>query len=167
MTAANTGAGRIRRATRDDVPRIVALERAIFTDPWSARALAGALVRPEAVFLVFEREGTVAGYATGIQVVDEGEILNIAVDPGERRRGAGRELLAALLDSLVQRGARRLFLEVRASNAAAIALYEAFGFRRIGRRAAYYVRPVEDAVTMGTEIPLSGRQNDDRSHEIG
>ncbi len=138
-----------RPATAADIPAVAAIERDVFSDPWSARSLADALARPETVFLALDGEdGRVAGYAIGRAVRNEGEVLNLAVRAEARRHGGGGHLLSALLGGLKRRGARRVFLEVRSSNEAAVRLYEAAGFRRIGRRPAYYAHPREDAVTM-------------------
>lgn len=88
-------------------------------------------------------------------VLDEAEVLTIAVDPACRRQGCGRRLLSAHLDSLARRGARQLFLEVGETNEAARHLYERMGFREIGRRPAYY--PLPDgtriaAICMGRQV---------------
>lgn len=93
-------------------------------------------------FQVAERDGAVAGFSVHRATdVGEWELLNIAVAPEFRRRGVARELLAAL-------PAGRIFIEVRASNAAARTLYETSGFRSIGVRRRYYHSPVEDGIVM-------------------
>jgi len=138
-----------RPFTAGDIPRVAQIERSIFSDPWSAAAFAEALRQPHVRSLVLEDgEGGVIGYGLGSIVGDEAEILNLAIDPARRRRGAGRRLLDALLALLRAEGAGRFYLEVRRSNAAAIGLYEAAGFRPMGVRPAYYTRPREDALTM-------------------
>ncbi len=93
-----------------------------------------------------------AGFVVARVAAGETEILNIGVDPGVRRRGYGMRLLGAALEECRREGASRIFLEVRESNAAAIALYERSGFRRTGRRVKYYFDPVEDAVCMALEF---------------
>lgn len=90
----------------------------------------------------------VAGYAVAHHAADEGEILNLAVAPAHHRRGIGRALVEEVLARLAARGVRAVFLEVRASNTAARALYAGVGFREVGRRARYYRRPVEDAIVL-------------------
>jgi ribosomal-protein-alanine N-acetyltransferase len=90
----------------------------------------------------------VGGYIVALDAADEGEILNLAVAPGGRRRGLGRALVDAMLDTLADRGVRHVYLEVRESNAPARALYAALGFAEAGRRKAYYRRPVEDAIVL-------------------
>jgi ribosomal-protein-alanine N-acetyltransferase len=111
--------------------------------------------------------GVLRGYAAGTIVADEAEVLNLAVAPAFRRRGVARALLAALLDALEARGARSLFLEVRASNSAALALYRAFGFRELGRRIGYYRAPHEDAITMVKDHSAGTPKNDSKLHEFG
>jgi len=98
----------------------------------------------------------VVGYLVARQMADEGEILNLGVDPAARRRGVGRILVSAGLDRLGVLGARAVFLEVRESNVAARALYGRFGFAEVSRRAKYYRRPVEDAILLRAAIPAGG-----------
>jgi len=87
-------------------------------------------------------------YAVFWQVLDQGELGNVAVDPAWRRRGMARRLIRAVMERAAARGVRELFLEVRPSNMGARQLYESFGFRRVGQRRNYYQKPVEDAVVM-------------------
>jgi ribosomal-protein-alanine N-acetyltransferase len=138
-----------------DLAAVVAIEAAIFPDPWSRRSFAATLGRPGVRgFALDDEAGRLIGYGVGSLAADEGEILNIAVEPSARGRGAGRQLLRAMLDWLAGAGAGRVFLEVRRSNAAAIALYEGSGFRSTGVRRGYYAKPREDAVTMVLEVGL-------------
>ena len=102
----------------------------------------------DTLFLVAEVGEGVAGYVVALDAADEGEILNLAVAEGGRRRGLGRALVEAIVAALSERGVRQVYLEVRESNAAARALYAAFGFKDVGRRQAYYRRPVEDAIVL-------------------
>ena len=90
----------------------------------------------------------VIGYAGLLVAADEGYITNVAVDPSRRRQGVAAQLLQ-VFDNFA-RGNRLAFLtlEVRPSNAAAIALYRGFGFREVGRRRNYYDLPKEDALIL-------------------
>ncbi len=88
------------------------------------------------------------GYAGVFVLFGEAELTNIAVLPSERRRGAARSMLTALISLSRTLGAELLHLEVRESNAPAISLYEAFGFQIDGRRKNYYSSPREDALLM-------------------
>lgn len=145
-------ARRARPLTAADLDAVAAIEREVFTDPWSNRAF-GDLLGLDHVrgFVVEDGKGVIVGYAVCSQVADEGEILNLATAPGARRKGIGRALLAAVLQWLGEHGAVKVFLEVRRSNEAAIAMYEAAGFATLGVRPNYYRRPTEDAVTMVLE----------------
>jgi len=96
--------------------------------------------------------GDIAGYAIAHAAADEGEILNLGVGPAHRRRGAGRELVRAMMETLATRGVRAVYLEVRESNVAARELYDRLGFREMGRRSRYYRRPVEDAILLRAAI---------------
>jgi len=143
----------VRPATRRDVERIVAIERAAFSDPWSHDSFVALLVNPRVLFAVAdwpaERGGTgVVGYVVAWFVVDEAEVANVAVAPDARGRGIGARLLDEALRAARDRGASSVYLEVRDSNAAARSLYETRGFVEVGRRRRYYRRPVEDALVM-------------------
>ncbi len=132
-----------------------AIERAAFTDPWSARDF-HECVASDVVFLVATASDGVAGYVIAQDAADEGEILNLAVAPARQRGGIGRALVEQVLGMLAGRGARRVFLEVREANTAARALYAALGFQEVGRRPRYYRRPVEDAIVLRAAIPADG-----------
>ena len=93
-------------------------------------------------------EDRLVAYGGMTVVLDEGAVTNIAVHPDVRRRGFGRLVTEALLAAAVERGVRTVFLEVRESNAAAISLYEALGFRACGIRKGFYRHPVESAIQM-------------------
>ena len=133
--------------------QVAELERICFSTPWSRNMLAEELENDLAAFLVaVDGNGDVAGYA-GLQVVlDEGYIANVAVRPDCRRRGVARRLLRVFLDFAQAHRLAFLTLEVRASNAPAIALYEGLGFQTAGRRKNYYEHPKEDAIIMTKEF---------------
>lgn len=94
----------------------------------------------------------IAGFAAFHGVMDEAELRNIAIDPSHQRKGIARALLAAGIRTLQESGARRLFLEVRASNQPALALYASAGFQVLYKRHAYYHDPIEDALVMTCDI---------------
>ena len=102
-------------------------------EAWSAASFAGLLGSP-GVFL----EQAPAGIALGRVTLDEAELLTLAVEPAQRRQGAGARLLAAFEAAAIRRGAARAFLEVAADNIAAIALYRRAGYAISGRRRGYY-----------------------------
>lgn len=122
------------------------IEKACFHAPWSENMLREELGK--GIFLVAERDGQAVGYAGCQTVLDEGYITNVAVSPGARRQGVGRVLIAALAAQARAQGLAFVTLEVRASNAPAIALYEGAGFVRAGVRKNFYTAPAEDAVLM-------------------
>ena len=142
----------IRRMTLEDVPQIAALEKLCFSNPWSERSISAELGNPYSRWLVWEEEGTVLGYIGSQTVPPEADVMNVAVAPEHRKQKIGSKLLTALCELLHREGIDKLFLEVRASNTPAIALYEGFGFEILGRRPKYYVNPVEDAYIMGKEL---------------
>lgn len=128
------------------IEAIAALEEQCFSTPWSAAALAEELDNPRAVFrAAVAADGRVLGYAGMHHVGDEGYIDNVAVDPAARRQGVARALMAELERYGREHALYRLTLEVRASNAAAIALYAGAGYVCDGVRPAFYRKPTEDA----------------------
>ena len=137
---------------RSHVGQIAELERECFSAPWSEAMLTEALFDAQASFIVAESEdGGLLGYAGLHVVLDEGYIDNIAVEEAARRHGVGD----ALLDVFCRFGQAHLSfltLEVRASNAPAIALYAKNGFQTAGRRRDYYDDPKEDAILMTLEF---------------
>lgn len=141
---------RIRPAAEADLPEIARIERQLFSDPWAPGAFSG-LLGPFAYVAVLEPE--VVGYLFAYRVLDEAEILNLAVDSQHQRVGIGRELVARGLSELGAVGVRRAYLEVRESNQPAQAFYRHFGFHTVGRRRGYYARPREDALVLALDIP--------------
>ena len=146
---------RIIPMTAAHLPRVAALEKTCFpADPWSEALFRDALESPHTIILLAEGEdGAVLGYAVLSAVLDEGNLDNIAVAPHCRRQGIADALLSALA-GFGRTSMSFLFLEVRASNLPAIALYEKHGFVPVGRRKNYYESPREDALLM--TLPLSG-----------
>ena len=125
------------------VSAIAELETLCFADPWSADALAEELHNPCARFLVAESDGQVVGYVGCHHIADEGFIANVAVHPSARRHGVARKLVQTTIEQ--GKHLSRLTLEVRASNEAAIRLYQSLGFVCDGTRPRFYTHPTEDA----------------------
>lgn len=138
----------IRPAREEDVAAIHLIERASFGDPWSAASFRAMLTQPQVLASVAVREGAVVGYCIAWHLADEAEVANLAVTAEARRAGIGAALLDDLLRTLHDRGGATVYLEVRASNAAAQALYASRGFAVAGRRRGYYRSPTEDAIVM-------------------
>jgi len=147
--------------TADHLEELERLERICFSRPWSRKMLAEELDNECAAFLVAEDPVTkeVVGYAGLLVMADEGYITNVAVFPEYRRQGVAGQIIA-VFDNFA-RGNRLAFLtlEVRPSNAAAIALYQSFGFEEVGRRKNYYDLPKEDALILTKEYTY---EEDDR-----
>ncbi len=137
--------------THSHVEAIAELEKLCFSDPWSIKSVESELNNPLSLWLVALDGERVVGYIGSQTVLGEGDMMNLAVAPDYRRMGIGEGLVNALVAALNERGAARLALEVRASNAPAIALYEKLGFVVAGRRPNYYRNPKEDALIMRKE----------------
>ena len=133
------------------VAQIAQLEKICFSDPWSEKSIASELDNKLAFWLVATEGDTVAGYIGSQTVMDETDMMNVAVHPGFRRQGIAEALINTLVENLKTMDSRCLTLEVRASNAPAIALYEKLGFSEIGRRKNYYRNPREDALILRKE----------------
>lgn len=138
----------IKDARPEDIPKIAEIERLCFTTPWSEEAFASQLTS-NPVFKALIVDGDIAGYAIiDTQILPESELFNIAVSPEYRGKGLSKLLMDSALEDARKRGAETVLLEVRASNAAAIALYEKYGFVQNGVRKGYYSCPKEDAILM-------------------
>lgn len=145
----------VRTATASDLADIMALERASFpTDAWSESMMAAELVSPHGRYVVDEEAGRLIGYG-GVRAARgsaDADIQTIAIAESARGRGRGREMLRALLLTARERGAREVFLEVRADNPVASALYVSEGFLQIARRPRYYQPDGVDAVVMRLDL---------------
>ncbi len=134
------------------LPEATVIEALSFTAPWSEALLRGEIGNPLSTFWAAELDGRLAGYLDLLAVLDEGHIANLAVHPSLRRRGIGASLLERAVGYARQNGLVFLTLEVRASNAAARALYSRYGFKTVGKRPRYYEHPTEDAILMTLEF---------------
>lgn len=145
----------IRRASAHDACAIAQLERRAQAYPWSEQQIRSAV---EGEVWVIHRGEALSAWLVLQSVLDEAEILNIAVDPGLRRQGLAGRLLSEGLRSLRESGVKKVFLEVRAGNAAAQSLYSRFGFVRCGVRGNYYRNgdEREDAVVMRLSMGTKG-----------
>jgi [ribosomal protein S18]-alanine N-acetyltransferase len=138
----------IRPMRSADLARVLDIEVECFTMPWSEATFRGLLRRSDADLFVAEEAGEVVGYAAFWAVLDQGELGNLSVASGWRRRGIGERLVHAVLVRAHERGVREVYLEVRVSNYGAQSLYHRYGFAEVGRRRNYYLEPVEDALVM-------------------
>jgi len=144
----------VRRAEPRDLAGIAAIESASL--PWATHWTGDSYLEApgaEKWAWVAESGSGIAGFVLARGAADEMEILNLAVAPAARRHGVGRALIHAALEEGAARGAICVFLEVRASNADAMAFYARLGFAVSGRRLKYYREPEEDAVLMARTLP--------------
>ena len=142
----------ISNMNENHVRQIAELERLCFHDPWSENSIASELGNRLSVWLVALDEDKVVGYVGSQTVIDETDMMNIAVHPDYRNRGVATELIMELTQQLKKRGSRGLMLEVRESNSAAISLYEKHGFLQVGCRRNYYRNPRENALILRKEL---------------
>ena len=141
----------LEKLNASHVPQIAQLEKICFSDPWSERSIASELENKLSCWLVAMEGEQVAGYIGSQTVCGETDMMNVAVHPDHRRKGIAEALILALVEELKAAESHCLTLEVRASNAPAIALYEKLGFTEIGRRKNYYRNPKEDALILRKE----------------
>ncbi len=142
----------IERMREEDIAQVQAIEREIFLTPWPKNAYHRELSQNrQASYIVLRRQGEIVGYGGLWKVGDEAHITTIGVRARDQHRGLGRALFAALVQRAYVLGARWITLEVRNSNDHAIRLYEAFGFKVIGRRRGYYTDNGEDAIIMWSD----------------
>lgn len=136
----------LRKLSYTDLPRVIAIERRCFPMPWSLSMFVLELSKPSGICLAAVDGTHMLGYVICARYDEAYHLMNIAVEPNHRRQGVAKGLLDALLD----RGGRdaNYTLEVRLSNAPAIALYESYDFRGVGTRRRYYADNGEDAIIM-------------------
>ena len=162
-------------AREEDIPRILEIEQTSITPPWTHGALLGEIYRDDSFFAVVKapvsgdpkivsieysprapaaeseerrEDMAVQGFVILRRMGDEAELLQIAVDKAMRRLGLADKLMLAALRYSLENELGSIFLEVRSSNEAAIALYKKHGFKPVSSRKDYYIDPVEDAVVM-------------------
>jgi ribosomal-protein-alanine N-acetyltransferase len=136
----------IRTLAYSDLPQVLAIERRAFPTPWSLSMFVLELSKPSGICLAAPGPGELHGYLVCARYEQAFHLMNIAVEPALRRRGIAR----ALIDAMIERAGvdANFTLEVRVSNAPAIALYESYGFRGVGTRRRYYADTGEDAIIM-------------------
>ena len=164
METDNNTVGRVRNATENDITDIAEIEKRCFTEPWSENSFRLCL-NENADLFVLETEDGICGFAVFDRTLgNEAELHNIAVEPSMRRRGFARKLMDAMIASAKNHGVERIMLEVRASNEGAIALYESYGFEKVGLRPGYYHHPTENAILM--DLILEVEKNADNGDDL-
>ncbi|HUW00458.1 MAG TPA: ribosomal protein S18-alanine N-acetyltransferase [Gallionella sp.] len=136
-----------------DIDAVFAIEQAVQAYPWTRGNFADVL-QNGCFCRVDEAGGAIRGYAVLMPVMDEAELLNIGVAADQQRKGVGRAMLLEMLDMACGKNMIRVYLEVRASNTAALALYRSAGFVGIGLRKGYYRNAGggDDAITMACRL---------------
>lgn len=141
----------IEKMSREHLSEVASIEEMSFSLPWSLESLE-LMLTEQASALVALEDGRVLGYVGMMCVLDEGQIINVAVHPDARRRGVGRSLMQAAEAYAKERGIVFLSLEVRESNFAARSLYSSLGWEEQGIRKGFYSHPVENACVMTKSI---------------
>ena len=141
----------IRQWTEKDLLALATIERACFEDPWTVEMLRAEIAKESSFGFVLEADGKAVGYACGSALFEDGEIDKVAVLEECRGKGYGKALVAKLIRTAMEKGARQIFLEVRASNAPALGLYQGAGFEKTRLRKRYYENG-EDALEMKKEL---------------
>lgn len=153
----------VRPMRRRHLTAVMAIDAVAYARPWPRGVFEADLRRDDRCYVVAQRGRLVVGYAGASVGAGEAHVLTLAVAPDRRGQGVGRRLLDALIAAVHRRGAAAVTLEVRASNAVALRLYERAGFVVEGRRPRYYVDDGEDALIMwrrdlqpGPPVPAGG-----------
>jgi len=148
----------IKPATEDILPRLLEIEQETFTNPWTYGMFQEEFLRQDSFFTVISENGNPLGFCILRRMTDdEGQLFNIAVAKSARRQGFADTLMKVAIRHAEDNGLKSLYLEVRESNEAAIALYGQHGFKQVGTRKGYYDKPTEDALIMTKDIvPGSG-----------
>jgi len=143
----------IRLALRSDLDAIMRVEQAAHSHPWAASIMQRYLEKPDTCW-VWEEQGVIQAHSVVSAVAGEAELLTIAVHPEMQGKGLGRKMLGQVIEQAQRHQAEQIFLEVRESNSAAIALYENSGFCELGRRNNYYPLFDENGKSCGREDAL-------------
>ncbi|MCS7215649.1 MAG: ribosomal protein S18-alanine N-acetyltransferase [Thermodesulfovibrio sp.] len=142
---------KIRDLKEQDLPHVLDIAKVSFSVPWSLEAFKSEIFNPNSILRIAELDGEIAGYIVLRKIIDQSELLSIAVKPGLRRKGIATELIKNVLNE-IKSSIKCCFLEVRVSNFEAISLYEKIGFKKVGKRKNYYLLPKEDATVMKLDI---------------
>lgn len=151
---------RVRKAQTSDIEAVGLIERQQFSVPWPEEYFSAELTNPLSSFWVAVEAAAdrVIGFIVFWMIDGTIELHQVAVSADDKRRGVASELLRFLLRTARERGIDSIYLEVRQSNAAAIGLYEKFGFRKVGQRKGYYQHPVEDACLFSLSLSPAGTE---------
>ena len=152
-TAEGNIAAEVRPGRVEDLPAIQAiLQDTPEAAAWNPKSLEEVFELNVKYFFIAEKDGAVLGFIAGRRLLDEAEVLNLAVLPGARKKGLGRALLQVLVETFSGEGTLQIFLEVRESNRSAIAFYQHAGFGQIAKRPGYYRNPEETALVLAVRL---------------
>lgn len=140
-----------RKWAYEDIIAIAALEKECFSDPWTYRMLADTFFNENAITVAAEADGKLVGYGFVVTAGEDADLANVAVAPAHRRKGVAAAVLESLERAAACRGVKRMFLEVRVSNAAAMSLYLKRGYTGRYARPRYY-GDGEDALVMQKDL---------------
>lgn len=132
----------------EDLEQVVDIEQNLFSVPWTKEGFLTYLMKKDTMFFVVEEKERILGYCSMMTVLDEGDILNVAVRSDRQKEGIGQFLVDSMLRMAEMQGIRLVHLEVRQGNGIARRLYQRLGFKEDGLRRDYYENPVENAVLM-------------------
>ena len=136
----------ITEMTAGSIDGIAEIEKVCFSSPWTREGIAQELSNPYSHFLTAVTDTVIAGYIGVQEICGEAYITNVAVLPSYRGNGIAKALLNGAISGAKSRNCEFITLEVRESNAPAIALYESLGFETVGKRKNFYSNPTEDAI---------------------
>ncbi|MBS5121960.1 MAG: ribosomal protein S18-alanine N-acetyltransferase [Blautia sp.] len=136
----------------EDLDQVVDIEQNLFSVPWTKEGFLTYLMKKDTMFFVVEEKERILGYCSMMTVLDEGDILNVAVRSDRQKEGIGQFLVDSMLRMAEMQGIRLVHLEVRQGNGIARRLYQRLGFKEDGLRRNYYENPVENAVLMTKEM---------------
>ena len=138
---------KIRRMTKEDIPRAIHIERLSFPYPWSSNIFSVELEKKDfAFYYVMEYRHSLVAYGGYWKIRNEAHLITFAVHPSFRRKGLGSRLLQYLFKEIEKQNLDKVTLEVRSSNSSAQNFYQEFGFKRIAIRPQYYIDTDEDAI---------------------
>ena len=136
----------------EDLEQVVDIEQKLFSVPWTKEGFLTYLMKKDTMFFVVEEKERILGYCSMMTVLDEGDILNVAVRSDRQKEGIGQFLVDSMLRMAEMQGIKLVHLEVRQGNGTARRLYQRLGFKEDGLRRNYYENPVENAVLMTKEM---------------
>lgn len=142
----------VDKISKNDAPCVAKIEKECFSVPFTESDILDYMENPIWHFLVARQVEGVLGYISFTVILDECQIVNVAVDPSARKRGVGSLLLESFLEYVKALGTKSVFLEVRESNLPAINLYKKFSFCEIGISKNHYSKPTENAILMSLQF---------------